>query len=78
MSKGSKRRPTNESEYTKNWDRIFNKDNANLAYESDNPLERPYNPPPVWQHYCKNNGHMSIGKGEACSWCGLYENGTLD
>lgn len=32
----------------------------------------------VWQHYCKNNGHMAIGKGQPCNWCGMKEDGTLD
>jgi hypothetical protein len=34
--------------------------------------------PEVWQHYCKNNGHMSIEKGQTCNWCGMKEDGTLD
>lgn len=28
----------------------------------------------VWEHRCKHNGYMSIGKGEECSWCGAKEN----
>lgn len=80
--KGSKRRPIDPKVERKvfedNWDRIFNKDKQDLNYESDNPLERPFEPTGVWQHYCKNNGHMSIEKGQACNWCGIKEDGSLD
>lgn len=34
----------NTKKYQDNWDRIFNKENKDLNYESDNPLERPYEP----------------------------------
>lgn len=48
MSKGSKRRPIDSrierKVFEDNWDRIFNKDKQDLKYESDNPLERPYEP----------------------------------
>lgn len=47
MSKGSKQRPTDGAKYSENWDRIFNKDKKDLRYESDNPLERPYEPEDV-------------------------------
>lgn len=42
--KGSKPRPieVDRKTFESNWDRIFNKENKDLAYESDNPLERPY------------------------------------
>ena len=42
--KGSKRRPMHiaYTTYDTNWDKIFNKEKKDLAYESDNPLERPY------------------------------------
>ena len=48
MSKGSKRRPIDpkieRKVFEDNWDRIFNKDKQDLNYESDNPLERPFEP----------------------------------
>ena len=44
MSKGDKDRTTNKKAYDDNYDRIFgNKD----PYESENPLERPYEPSAV-------------------------------
>jgi hypothetical protein len=102
MSKGSARRPIDPKVERKvfedNWDRIFNKERKDLSYESDNPLERPFEPQlerieekidelveffdgmenKMWQHYCQHNGHMAIAKGEACSWCGVLEDGSLD
>ena len=46
--KGSKRRPIDpkleRKVFEDNWDRIFNKDKKDLKYESDNPLERPFEP----------------------------------
>ena len=46
--KGSKRRPIDPKVERKvfedNWDRIFNKERKDLNYESDNPLERPFEP----------------------------------
>lgn len=44
--KGDKPRPikVDRETFESNWDRIFNKDEKDLAYESDNPLERPYEP----------------------------------
>ena len=45
--KGSKRRPEDTKKFNDNWDRIFNKENKDLNYESDNPLERPYEPSAV-------------------------------
>ena len=51
VSKGSKRRPIDPNLERKvfedNWDRIFNKNRKDLRYESDNPLERPYEPEDV-------------------------------
>ena len=48
MSKGSRRRPLDpkleRKVFEDNWDRIFNKDKKDLSYESDNPLERPFQP----------------------------------
>ena len=80
--KGSKRRPIDPKVERKvfedNWDRIFNKDNQDLSYESDNPLERPFEPKGMWEHYCQHNGPMAVAKGEACSWCGILEDGSLD
>ena len=49
--KGSRRRPINpkleKKVFEDNWDRIFNKDKKDLRYESDNPLERPFEPEDV-------------------------------
>ena len=45
--KGSKRRPEDTKKFNDNWDKIFNKENKDLNYESDNPLERPYEPSAV-------------------------------
>lgn len=42
--KGDKYRKVDYGRYRDNWDKIFNKDKQDLAYESDNPLERPYEP----------------------------------
>ena len=82
MSKGSKRRPINPAierqVFEDNWNRIFNKSKQDFNYESDNPLERPFEPSGVWHHQCKNNGSMSVEKGQACNWCGLKEDGSLD
>jgi len=27
----------------------------------------------MWEHNCKHNGLMSVGKGEPCNWCGAEE-----
>lgn len=53
--KGSKPRPIyNRKQYEDNWDRIFNKEKKDLNYESDNPLERPYEPkPPVEEQHAR-------------------------
>lgn len=40
--KGSKQRPTDQKKYADSWERIFGSKDRDLAYESDNPLERPY------------------------------------
>ena len=32
----------------------------------------------TWNHNCKGNGAMRVGKNEACNWCGMKEDGTLD
>lgn len=32
----------------------------------------------LWDHNCKHNGKLSVAKGEACNWCGMKEDGTLD
>ena len=42
--KGSKRRPEDLQKIADNWDKIFGKKDEDLAYESGNPLERPYDP----------------------------------
>ena len=47
--KGSKRRPIDpkieRQVFEDNWNRIFNKNKKqDLKYESDNPLERPFEP----------------------------------
>lgn len=84
MSKGSKQRPTNSARYSANWDRIFNKDKADLEYESGNPLERPYEPGKedntFWKHLCKKDHDCLyyIETGAACNWCGKLEDGNND
>lgn len=42
--KGSRPRPVNREIFNSNWDKIFGDKNRDLAYESDNPLERPIDP----------------------------------
>ena len=32
----------------------------------------------LWEHNCKHNGVHFVEKGEACNWCGMKEDGTLD
>jgi len=80
--KGSKRRPIDPKlerrVFEDNWDRIFNRDRKDLNYESDNPLERPFEPRKMWEHNCKHNGNLYVEAGEACNWCGQYEDGSLD
>ena len=72
--KGSKQRPYNHTTFNKNWDKIFGK--TDKAYESENPLERPFE---LWPHYCeKERASMRVMKGEACNWCGKFEDGTTD
>lgn len=83
MSKGSKRRPIDPAVERKvfedNWDRIFNKERKDLQYESDNPLERPFEPIRMWKHECKKErAVMRVAEGQACNWCGQYEDGTND
>jgi predicted transcriptional regulator len=43
MGKGSKSRPlgVDRKQFENNWDKIFAAPDRDLAYESDNPLERP-------------------------------------
>lgn len=79
--KGSKPRPfsVNNETFSSNWDNIFNKNKKDLAYESDNPLERPYEPSQFWSHFCKiDKTEISTETGKACNWCGEYEDGSLD
>ena len=46
--KGSKPRPIKDmKKFDSEWDRIFNKEKKDLNYESDNPLERPFEPSAV-------------------------------
>ena len=42
--KGDTYRKVEYGKYRNNWDKIFNKEKKDLSYESDNPLERPYEP----------------------------------
>lgn len=44
--KGSKRRPEDLQKIAENWDKIFGKkeEGQDFNYESDNPLERPFEP----------------------------------
>lgn len=67
--KGSKPRPfsVDHKVFGDNWDKIF---------ESENPLERPYD---MWRHECaKESAVMNVEKGKACNWCGLFEDGNTD
>jgi hypothetical protein len=32
----------------------------------------------LWKHNCRYNGVLMVGKEEPCSWCGTYEDGTVD
>lgn len=51
--KGSKPRPYSVSrdQFNSNWDKIFGSSDKDLAYESDNPLERPV------EVHVHNDGH---------------------
>lgn len=61
--KGSKPRPiSNQKQFDSNWDRIFGNRGR------DNSIEGGF-----WEHNCKHNGRLMIGKGEQCSWCGNEE-----
>jgi len=44
--KGSAPRPMNvpKSTWDENWERVFGSKDKDLNYESDNPLERPFEP----------------------------------
>ena len=75
MGKGSKQRPTDAVKFGSNWERIFNKGSDPL-YESENPLERPFD---MWSHVCqKDGGKILTAKHQACNWCGIKEDGSLD
>lgn len=80
--KGSKARPfsVDQDTFSSNWDRIFNKMKDEYdPYESDNPLERPYNiSKSFWKHSCKHEGDLEIQVGEPCNWCGMKEDGSYD
>ena len=75
MSKGSKPRPmyVNPREYEANWERIFGK--KDTTYENDNPTESTVS---MWEHQCNIGGHIMVGDGEHCNWCGKDVNGVLD
>ena len=62
--KGDKPRPIDVERkvFEDNWDRIFKRKNK----------------PDMWDHNCKHDGAISIAKGEACNWCGMKEDGSLD
>jgi hypothetical protein len=33
----------------------------------------------MWAHFCKSEGcTVSVGHGQACSWCGLFQDGSFD
>jgi len=67
--KGSKPRPlaVNHKTFSENWDKIF---------ESENPLERPFD---MWRHECpKERIVLNVEKGKACNWCGQFEDGSFD
>ena len=65
MSKGSKRRPIDpkleRKVFEDNWDRIFNKNKADLNYESDNPLERPFEPKELDETSKEEGSRESVG-----------------
>jgi hypothetical protein len=54
--KGSKPRPYSVSrdQFNSNWDKIFGSSDKDLAYESDNPLERPI------EVHVHNDGHQIL------------------
>jgi len=67
--KGSKPRPlaVDQKTFSDNWDKIF---------ESENPLERPFD---MWRHECaKERVVLNVEKGKACNWCGQFEDGSFD
>ena len=67
--KGDKPRPlaVDRKTFSDNWDKIF---------ESENPLERPFD---MWAHECeKERAVVSVEKGKSCNWCGKHEDGSND
>jgi hypothetical protein len=55
-------------DYDAGWDRIFGKNK-----------ERVDTVDSFWSHTCKiKNVKLSTKQGQACSWCGLKEDGSLD
>jgi len=53
------------SAYRDNYDAIFRKKQV----DNDNMF---------WYHKCKHDGESVVAKGEACNWCGIKEDGSLD
>jgi hypothetical protein len=51
--------------YAEGWDRIFGKKEV----DSDDTF---------WYHNCKHNGDTHTINGQACSWCGIFEDGSFD
>ena len=62
--KGSKRRPIDPKLERK----VF-EDNWDRIFKKKKDM---------WDHHCKHNGFISIQVGQACNWCGMNEDGTLD
>jgi len=64
--KGDKRRPSqvNQNTFDANWERIFSK-------ETEVPAD-------MWEHNCKHNGNHFVAANQACSWCGMKEDGSFD
>lgn len=67
--KGSTPRPieVDRKTYEDNWDRIFERNNPTKGASVE-----------MWEHHCSFNGRHMVEVGHCCSWCGEYEDGTLD
>ena len=67
--KGDKPRPftVDRKTYEDNWDRIFERNNPTKGGSVE-----------MWEHHCSMNGRHLVAVGQNCSWCGEYEDGTID
>lgn len=43
----------------------------NLKFESSSTTD-------TWEHSCRYNGIIAVGKNSPCNWCGQSEDGTFD